>query len=156
MFQRQPSSILLPYTTLFRSRRPSARLRQTGLRQPALRRTRATKLRNARSGQRCKPVAGAHPRLQNRVMSHLRVDRKSTRLNSSHVRISYAVFCLKKKITTTALLFLALSTTNGPSHMHFHCSSSTTVFTHPLFLILPVSTSTLRAQAWLSDRVCVS
>src|SRR5699024_12878602 len=34
------------------------------------------------------------------VMTHLRLDRKSTRLNSSHVSISYAVFCLKKKKST--------------------------------------------------------
>src|SRR5438552_6424876 len=74
MIRRPPRSTLFPYTTLFRSRdlrRPAAR------RWPDLRR---------RAGRR--PLgAGAH-----RVL-----DRKSTRLNSSHQIISYAVFCLKKK-----------------------------------------------------------
>src|SRR5438132_3787710 len=41
------------------------------------------------------------------------LDRKSTRLNSSHTVISYAVFCLKKKKVTTALLQLAKSVLNG-------------------------------------------
>src|SRR3712207_7563390 len=43
----------------------------------------------------CEPVPGGGPRLRGR--SRLRLDRKSTRLNSSHANISYAVFCLKKK-----------------------------------------------------------
>src|SRR6266498_4777615 len=70
MIRRPPRSTLFPYTTLFRPRpRPAG----TGPR--------------ARAG----PAAGADPQETGRR------DRKSTRLNSSHVRISYAVFCLKKK-----------------------------------------------------------
>src|SRR5437868_9278601 len=69
LIQRPPRSTLFPYTTLFRSRRPR-RLR---------RRSRSTCCRRRQPGRR----------------QH--VDRKSTRLNSSHVSISYAVFCLKKK-----------------------------------------------------------
>src|SRR6266480_5759504 len=76
MIRRPPRSTLFPYTTLFRSRpRADPRVRrqdrdgETGHRQ--LRRARAV-LRDRR-------------------------DRKSTRLNSSHMSISYAVFCLKKK-----------------------------------------------------------
>src|SRR5215510_16161127 len=69
MIRRPPRSTLFPYTTLFRSpRRGPARP--------------ATTASGHTSGSRC---------------SSRRGDRKSTRLNSSHVAISYAVFCLKKK-----------------------------------------------------------
>src|SRR2546430_17726851 len=74
MIRRPPRSTLFPYTTLFRSRSHS-RLR-------------------ARSGSRLsRPVPRSH-RLPG---AHRPTDRKSTRLNSSHSQISYAVFCLKKK-----------------------------------------------------------
>src|SRR5690349_24213926 len=79
MIRRPPRSTLFPYTTLFRSRRePVAALRQ-----------RHSRLRVPPAGQRLlrDPLRGL-VRQQ---------DRKSTRLNSSHVEISYAVFCLKKK-----------------------------------------------------------
>src|SRR5438445_5798425 len=67
MIRRPPRSTLFPYTTLFRSR-----------------------------GQ---PSRGAHPHFCGaaRGAQSLLRDRKSTRLNSSHANISYAVFCLKKK-----------------------------------------------------------
>src|SRR3712207_8713720 len=88
MIRRPPRSTLFPYTTLFRSevRRPAdvGRLRvpREGV---ALRRR-----------QRLPPlVPGEHVGVVRG--EHLR-DRKSTRLNSSHANISYAVFCLKKKI----------------------------------------------------------
>src|SRR2546427_2515561 len=71
MIRRPPRSTLFPYTTLFRSRR---------------------QLRNERSSA----DVGA-PRSLLRRQLRKRVDRKSTRLNSSHSQISYAVFCLKKK-----------------------------------------------------------
>src|SRR5690349_23967738 len=74
MLRRPPRSTLFPYTTLFRSRQDASRMgRQRGRR------------RIARS------TGAADPR------RHPARDRKSTRLNSSHVEISYAVFCLKKK-----------------------------------------------------------
>src|SRR6266498_5954475 len=73
MIRRPPRSTLFPYTTLFRSRG-----RRTCARRP----------------RRCRS-ARPSPRARRRR------DRKSTRLNSSHVRISYAVFCLKKKKKTT-------------------------------------------------------
>src|SRR5690606_41699075 len=72
---RPPSSTLFPYTTLFRSRHPSGRVRL-----PAARR---------RDTSPAPPTAASS--------DHCWRDRKSTRLNSSHVKISYAVFCLKKK-----------------------------------------------------------
>src|SRR2546430_8782679 len=77
MIRRPPRSTLFPYTTLFRSRRSALR----GCR--VLRRHRGS---------------GGRGRLLRRGLHRLgRRDRKSTRLNSSHSQISYAVFCLKKK-----------------------------------------------------------
>src|SRR5256885_12071617 len=76
MIRRPPRSTLFPYTTLFRSRRGALRARRgTRARHEILRRA------LHRPG-----VAGTGAG-----------DRKSTRLNSSHLVISYAVFCLKKK-----------------------------------------------------------
>src|SRR2546430_17389623 len=79
MIRRPPRSTLFPYTTLFRSRRhgPRRDRHRAGRRDP-------------RPGQ-----GGA--RREDAVSSPEGQDRKSTRLNSSHSQISYAVFCLKKK-----------------------------------------------------------
>src|SRR5690606_41844332 len=76
MLLRPPKSTLFPYTTLFRSV-----LHQPGA-FPAL-------LMNVQNNQRTYHL----PQTRNCAFQ----DRKSTRLNSSHVKISYAVFCLKKK-----------------------------------------------------------
>src|SRR2546430_7584844 len=82
MIRRPPRSTLFPYTTLFRSVAAVARpARQLG--EGADRVPRAVRVQLAR---------GLGPRLP-------AADRKSTRLNSSHSQISYAVFCLKKKKT---------------------------------------------------------
>src|SRR5699024_11949048 len=70
MPRRPPRSTLFPYTTLFRSARDDTSLSRTH----------------------------AFPSSETLVFLLLQQDRKSTRLNSSHVSISYAVFCLKKKI----------------------------------------------------------
>src|SRR5439155_22132576 len=75
-----PTSTLFPYTTLFRSRDGRAE-RRRGARDP-----RRPHLR---------PPPRRHPDADEEEVEG--VDRKSTRLNSSHVAISYAVFCLKKK-----------------------------------------------------------
>src|SRR5690606_41730518 len=97
----QPTSTLCPYTTLFRSRR---------------------RRRRRAAGSRGAPCGGCYNRRAFPARFHMRTrvtvvvsllalavaaspvagqrspaDRKSTRLNSSHVKISYAVFCLKKK-----------------------------------------------------------
>src|SRR3989442_2735694 len=70
MIRRPPRSTLFPYTTLFRSKRVVLQ----------------------------EPVAIKEVNLFDGCLGHqVQQDRKSTRLNSSHVRISYAVFCLKKK-----------------------------------------------------------
>src|SRR5205814_7745061 len=91
-----------PYTTLFRSRRALGR-RRAPLRVARL--DRAPRGRDLRRRERV--PAG---RRRHRARDHRRPprDRKSTRLNSSHLGISYAVFCLKKKKTskTTNITFL--------------------------------------------------
>src|SRR5690554_7341967 len=75
MIRRPPRSTLFPYTTLFRS--PQGR-----------------KIDNINlSAQNYTPPLS----INEFVSEKFNIDRKSTRLNSSHVRISYAVFCLKKK-----------------------------------------------------------
>src|SRR3712207_8901634 len=84
MIRRPPRSTLFPYTTLFRSHRRVHGRRGDELR-AALRRHRPATSGGARARR---GVPRLHP---------ASVDRKSTRLNSSHANISYAVFCLKKK-----------------------------------------------------------
>src|SRR3712207_7444342 len=83
MIRRPPISTLFPYTALFRSRII----------------VRDTSRDVAAPGDRVPPRARGEqrPRLVQGEPQPLR-DRKSTRLNSSHANISYAVFCLKKKI----------------------------------------------------------
>src|SRR3712207_8427238 len=96
MIRRPPRSTLFPYTTLFRSQRVlDPRVGAPGDRreQPALRRGRAATRILQQEGASAVGILG-HPRL---VASLAEEDRKSTRLNSSHANISYAVFCLKKK-----------------------------------------------------------
>src|SRR5256885_7032191 len=95
MIRRPPRSTLFPYTTLFRSRahQPAADgPAHPGHAAPAQRRSGVLR-RAVRGGQkRPQPRQRAQAREH-----HPRGDRKSTRLNSSHLVISYAVFCLKKK-----------------------------------------------------------
>src|SRR3989442_2431462 len=91
MIRRPPRSTLFPYTTLFRSKTTS------GTPSPHLLHFSST------LGVRAGSVSTKTPRtvaVGASVFTYCtaRTDRKSTRLNSSHVRISYAVFCLKKKI----------------------------------------------------------
>src|SRR5438445_7602408 len=91
MIRQPPRSTLFPYTTLFRSRN-------------------GTGYNKAAVGRQLRHERPSAPRLQHRRQRHLSTnsqsrrrgpklsaDRKSTRLNSSHANISYAVFCLKKK-----------------------------------------------------------
>src|SRR2546429_4386360 len=91
MIRRPPRSTLFPYTTLFRSSD-----RRLGI-NPGFRNG---LLHSRRSNLGPPPFgAGAHTR----ALYPLKIDRKSTRLNSSHGYISYAVFCLKKKSLCVAL-----------------------------------------------------
>src|SRR5256885_11040863 len=97
MIRRPPRSTLFPYTTLFRSRED-----RQGRRAALLRHRRGGPA--ATGGQRHRrpglqqPVRGGDARRAG--LGTARRDRKSTRLNSSHLVISYAVFCLKKKNET--------------------------------------------------------
>src|SRR2546426_2744156 len=97
MIRRPPRSTLFPYTTLFRSRqRVSGR---TGGRA----RPRTTVLSALRERPACRFLPAPWPPCPagRRARHPPPPDRKSTRLNSSHLVISYAVFCLKKKIIPT-------------------------------------------------------
>src|SRR2546430_7149270 len=94
MIRRPPRSTLFPYTTLFRSRREGERVSRCGSSGRG-----STQSRGAVS-----VVLERHPAWQRpafcegwRGRACRGQDRKSTRLNSSHSQISYAVFCLKKK-----------------------------------------------------------
>src|SRR3712207_8324673 len=102
MIRRPPRSTLFPYTTLFRSVEAVDQVVDLGD-------GHAGALGDAQAARavedlRCAPL--------------LRRDRKSTRLNSSHANISYAVFCLKKKIT------LALSLDHPPRDVSLACAAS--------------------------------
>src|SRR5690349_23488001 len=94
MLRRPPRSTLFPYTTLFRSRPPRH----------------APRAHEGRQGR----ARAADPRAGR--------DRKSTRLNSSHVEISYAVFCLKKKKTSTT------ATSSSATAVGFYRSRKSTSF----------------------------
>src|SRR3712207_7681221 len=88
MIRRPPRSTLFPYTTLFRS--PGRPVLEQ---QPVV-----DDLTVVDDGPEHGAVRGALPgRLVDEVEVRVLGDRKSTRLNSSHANISYAVFCLKKK-----------------------------------------------------------
>src|SRR5437870_6764679 len=97
MLRRPPRSTLFPYTTLFRS---------------------------ARLLVLYQPRGHELPRERFQVLVFQSVDRKSTRLNSSHVAISYAVFCMKKKpnaagvtstVTLTGFISASHATTSKPN-----------------------------------------
>src|SRR5256885_7143559 len=82
MIRRPPRSTLFPYTTLSRSPAPGS---EAVLEAPA------------QSSERLEQVQGGCQQPPRQPSRAVRRDRKSTRLNSSHLVISYAVFCLKKK-----------------------------------------------------------
>src|SRR3712207_8114927 len=94
MIRRPPRSTLFPYTTLFRSWKTVRGLQQPGecliKKKPSSGAAHGRVVEFAHSASAAKGFTGSDPRQ----------DRKSTRLNSSHANISYAVFCLKKKKRT--------------------------------------------------------
>src|SRR5258708_17013200 len=85
MIRRPPRSTLFPYTTLFRSRTSGSSHRQSS---PSAMPSRDVPRTNRAETHPSEPSLHNAPSV---------LDRKSTRLNSSHQIISYAVFCLKKK-----------------------------------------------------------
>src|SRR2546426_3632110 len=102
MIRRPPRSTLFPYTTLFRSDHgadadDNAQRGERRPRQVAPQRAPRGAHRHAREVHAAPSLAGAP---STRAGGPSATDRKSTRLNSSHLVISYAVFCLKKKNTT--------------------------------------------------------
>src|SRR2546430_9872771 len=117
MIRRPPRSTLFPYTTLSRSPRPLG-LRQVHAPQHGGR-LRPAHARPGVGERRARRGPGPEPR--RRLPRARPLDRKSTRLNSSHSQISYAVFCLKKKNTTTPILHftaLPINTTYTPFVPH--------------------------------------
>src|SRR2546421_834158 len=94
MIRRPPRSTLFPYTTLFRSPRGRGRAR-TAVRSKL--RGRKVRTRQWRKTRQHKERIARRPTTSPFSPSSRKRDRKSTRLNSSHDQISYAVFCLKKK-----------------------------------------------------------
>src|SRR2546430_5156449 len=99
MIRRPPRSTLFPYTTLFRSGSAGS---VTQVRESAARLMRLAKEINVPVflvGHVTKDGSIAGPRVLEHIVDTVltRKDRKSTRLNSSHSQISYAVFCLKTK-----------------------------------------------------------
>src|SRR3712207_7455522 len=99
MIRRPPRSTLFPYTTLFRS---SNRLRQTQIKAGKAAPTPEDAERNQEEEEAFsadRAITQVEARNVVDGLALLDQDRKSTRLNSSHANISYAVFCLKKKKT---------------------------------------------------------
>src|SRR5438477_5746424 len=93
MIRRPTRATLFPYTTLFRSgSRPVVRIER-----PIQWEMSAERAERRAAADDADALRLRHVR---RDGAHERADRKSTRLNSSHMSISYAVFCLKKKKTT--------------------------------------------------------
>src|SRR3712207_8421140 len=96
MIRRPPRSTLFPYTTLFRSERDDRAAEDD---EAAGRRNRQQEDEADGRGERRAKITDVAARRELRD-GRKRRDRKSTRLNSSHANISYAVFCLKKKNKT--------------------------------------------------------
>src|SRR3712207_8513944 len=98
MIRRPPRSTLFPYTTLFRS--------GVILKEPSVVAIDKTNDRVLAVGEEARQMIGRTPGniVATRPLKDGVIDRKSTRLNSSHTNISYAVFCLKKKKITQSII----------------------------------------------------
>src|SRR3712207_7510273 len=101
MIRRPPRSTLFPYTTLFRSLELEA----------ADLRLRAAHDQAKQTRTRAKAETAVINADNEAQIAGLKTDRKSTRLNSSHANISYAVFCLKKKMNLTSMPLFTTSHT---------------------------------------------
>src|SRR3712207_7956066 len=93
MIRRPPRSTLFPYTTLFRSKVGGREAYVHSITRPQS---------SCHHAPCCSGLGKAEPRWTNPTGQ----DRKSTRLNSSHANISYAVFCLKKKKNTNTIIHI--------------------------------------------------
>src|SRR5438105_11883618 len=92
LLQRPPTSTLFPYTTLFRSSSSRVPKPPGKMTKPSAGFTKQTF-----RATHCNVIFWAERKNASHQLAACRTDRKSTRLNSSHEWISYAVFCLKKK-----------------------------------------------------------
>src|SRR5688572_1526706 len=133
MLRRPPRSTLFPYTTLFRSAsRPAYRF--VAQRLPWLNRPLAFEQVHGvwnRSRVSFAPMGSSTD------PNRLQVDRKSTRLNSSHSQISYAVFCLKKK-TVCSKLASTRAKTRVRAVFLFNATAATEIYTLSLHDALPI------------------
>src|SRR2546430_4540276 len=114
MIRRPPRSTLFPYTTLFRSSYTPANGRPES--------SRGASVSSISSSRDSTPGRSLRSTVRRRGSSRPRTglvrtrDRKSTRLNSSHSQISYAVFCLKKKTSTLTRELGLNSSRSGTAH----------------------------------------
>src|SRR3712207_7890384 len=99
MIRRPPRSTLFPYTTLFRSAETTSRV-------PLSKRSTSERALNGADGGPAsrRSTCALYGVCLCCIEMDVREDRKSTRLNSSHANISYAVFCLKKKKKNHAMV----------------------------------------------------
>src|SRR3712207_8786294 len=150
MIRRPPRSTLFPYTTLFRSGPTPHRRRRRARHADPHRRRRHRLLRGRRAAGGAGPGRSGDPAGHPRAAPLLR-DRKSTRLNSSHANISYAVFCLKKKnyyltyvnisVLLLNLLHFFYPTLFHPLQLAYLCLFSPLL--SPLFLLFVIFLSDL-------------
>src|SRR2546430_759924 len=128
MIRRPPRSTLFPYTTLFRSQ--LAKVLEIRSRVPALKHVIVLEPDARRDGAITLADVEAKGRAATARYPRFKEDRKSTRLNSSHSQISYAVFCLKKKIMLTLhevitfLLSMQISISSLQTHNVNRCGRS--------------------------------
>src|SRR3712207_8252415 len=153
MIRRPPRSTLFPYTTLFRSRAHTQAITLDVIMRTVFGLEEGERLVRLRSA--LKDLLDWTTKRRRMFVVAAAGDRKSTRLNSSHANISYAVFCLKKKNThvnpsiffilpllTTYLLVFIFCTLNTTLHLYSPCFSSTLIMlplfspSHLLFLLL--------------------
>src|SRR5256886_9690855 len=122
MIRHPPRSTLFPYTTLFRSPRRFRVPQQPGVRPADLRRARRRPVRARRHRSTAPGQVFRAQRLRQGSVRAPEGDRKSTRLNSSHSQISYAVFCLKKQKTLSRFKFFDTARGNTPLEAWFMIS----------------------------------
>src|SRR3712207_6942701 len=131
MIRRPPRSTLFPYTTLFRSY-PGGGATQRGARSRLLNVPQITDqatgvVRENTPPERCQHAARYAARHHQPEVQ----DRKSTRLNSSHANISYAVFCLKKKHTIPKVLRISPHRRSQARSLMPHPRAPTMLVIHP-------------------------
>src|SRR2546430_8604577 len=98
MIRRPPRSTLFPYTTLFRSEVESeVPTKKNWIRSTYKRKKNPKEEKSQSPSSKRSVLQKRNPRKSKSKLETKNLDRKSTRLNSSHSQISYAVFCLKKK-----------------------------------------------------------